>query len=116
MLVPVGRLRLGRRDVADRLQQPVVVEPRHPFQRGQFDSLARLPRPAPVDDLGLVQPVDGLGQGVVVTVTGGADRGLDASLCQALAVADRDVLAAAVAMVGQTAVAPGLARNAGRAN
>jgi len=40
----------------------MVVEPRDPLQRGEFDRLARLPRSAPVDDLGLVQPVDGQGQ------------------------------------------------------
>jgi hypothetical protein len=64
LLSPVVRFGLGRRDVADGLQQAMVVEPRDPLQRGQFDRLARLPRPAPMDDLGLEQPVDGLGQRV----------------------------------------------------
>jgi hypothetical protein len=41
-----------------------MVEPRDPLQSGEFDRFARLPGPAPVDDLGFVQPVDGLGQGV----------------------------------------------------
>lgn len=40
------------------------------------DRLARLPGPAAVDDLGLVEPVDGLGQGVVVAVAGAAHRSL----------------------------------------
>ena len=44
-----------------------------------------------MDQLGLVEPVDGLGQGVVVAVALAADRGLDACLGQSLAVADRDV-------------------------
>jgi hypothetical protein len=57
--------KLGRRDVAQRLHQSVVVEPSYPFQRGQFDRLLGPPRPASMDHLGLVEPVDGLGQGVV---------------------------------------------------
>jgi len=101
LLAPVVCLGLGRRDVADGLKQAMVVEPRHPLQRRQLDRLARLPRPAPVDDLGLVQPIDGLGQRVVVAVAGGAYLGLDAGFGQAFAVADADVLAAPVAVVGQ---------------
>jgi hypothetical protein len=50
LLPPVVRLGLGRRDVADGLQQAMVVEPRDPLQRRQFDRLARLPRSAPVDE------------------------------------------------------------------
>jgi hypothetical protein len=37
-----------------------VVEPRDPFERCELDRLACLPGSAPVDDLGLVQPVDGV--------------------------------------------------------
>ena len=110
MLLPVVRLGLGRRDVADGFQQPLVVEPGHPFQRRQFHRLAGLPRPAPVDDFGLEQAVDRLGQRVVVAVAGGAYRGLDPGFSQPLAVADRDVLRASVAVVGQPTVTPGLAR------
>jgi hypothetical protein len=40
----------------------VMIEPSHPFQGRQFHRLLGLPRPAAVNDLGLVQPVDGLGQ------------------------------------------------------
>ena len=61
-------LELGRWDVAQRLHQPVVVEPSDPFQRCQFHRLLGLPRPASMDYLGLVEPVDRLGQGVVVAV------------------------------------------------
>ena len=52
----------------------------------------RPPRPAPMDHLGLVEPVDRLGERVVVAVADAADRGLDAGLGQALGVLDRDVL------------------------
>ena len=58
----------GRRDVADGLQQPAVVEPVDPFQRGGLDGLERPPSPAQVDDLGLVEPIDGLGERVVIAV------------------------------------------------
>jgi hypothetical protein len=42
----------------------MMVEPGHPVQRGDLHRFARLPRPAPVDQLGLVKPVDRLGQRV----------------------------------------------------
>ena len=50
---------LGRRQVADRFEEALMVEPGHPFQRGQFQRLQRLPGGTPVDQLGLVQAVDG---------------------------------------------------------
>ena len=62
----VAFLGFGRRDVADGLQQPAIVEPVHPFQRGELDGLERAPRSAPMDDLGLVETVDGFGEGVVI--------------------------------------------------
>jgi hypothetical protein len=45
-----------------------------------------------VNQLGLVQPVDGLGQRVVVAVTPAAHRRPYACLVQAFGVADADVL------------------------
>ena len=53
------------------------------------------------DHLGLVEADDRLGQGVVVGVAAAADRGLDAGLGEALGVADREVLDAAVAVVDE---------------
>ena len=38
---PVVCLGFGWWDVADGFQQPMVVEPRDPFKRGQFDRHAR---------------------------------------------------------------------------
>jgi hypothetical protein len=43
----VALLGFGRRDVADGLQVPPVVEPIHPFGGGELD-----PRSTPVDDFG----------------------------------------------------------------
>jgi len=52
-----------------------------------------------MDEFGFVEPVDGLCEGVIVAVADTANGGFNASLCQALGVADADVLRSAVAMV-----------------
>lgn len=78
------RFGFGGRDVADGLEQAAVIEPVDPFERRMFDRLERTPRPTPVDQLGLVEAVDRLGQGVVITVADAAVRRLDPGLCQAL--------------------------------
>jgi hypothetical protein len=57
-----------------------------------------------VDQLGLVEAVEGLGCGVVEGVTLGADRGDRAGDGEAFGVADRKVLHAAVGVVHQTGV------------
>ena len=62
----VGGFGFRRRDVADRLQEPAVVEPVDPFEGGQLDGLERAPRAFAPDDLGLVEAVDGLVAGVFV--------------------------------------------------
>ena len=90
MIVPFV---LGRRHVADRLEQPPIVEPVDPFQRRVLHGIEGAPRTARVDHLGLVEPDDRLGQRVVVGVPDAADRSLDAGLGQPLGVADRQVLA-----------------------
>src|SRR5436305_119801 len=54
-----------------------------------------------MDDLGLVEAVDGLGQSVVVAVADAAHRWLDTGFCQAFSVFDRHVLASPVAVVHQ---------------
>jgi hypothetical protein len=84
----VAFLGFGRRDVADGLQQPAIIEPVHPFQRRELDSLERPPGPAAVDDLGLVETVDGLGESIVIAVPDAAYRRFDTRLRQALGVFD----------------------------
>jgi hypothetical protein len=54
------------------------------------------------------QPVDGLGQGVVVAVALAADRGLDAGLGEPLRVANTDGLRPAIRVMDQGIVALGL--------
>jgi hypothetical protein len=56
------------------------------------NGVERPPRPAPMDDLGFVETVDGLGQSIVVAVAYAAHRRFDAGFGQALGVFDRDVL------------------------
>jgi hypothetical protein len=58
---------------------------------------------APVDYLGFVEAVEGLGQGIVVAVAGAADRGLDARLGKPLGILDRNVLHTAIAVVDEAA-------------
>ncbi|MOA55621.1 hypothetical protein D3C78_1794480 [compost metagenome] len=58
-----------------------------------------------MDHLCLVQPVDRLGQGVVVGVAHAAHRGFDTRLGQALRIADRDILHASVTVMDQAALA-----------
>ena len=91
----VAFLGFGRRDVADGLQQPAIVEPVDPGQRPELDGLEGAPGSAPMDHLGFVEAVDRLGEGVVVGISNAADGGLDAGFGQALGVADADILVSA---------------------
>lgn len=47
------------------LERASVVEP-DPFGGGDLEVVEALPRPSWLDELGLVEPDEGLGQGVVV--------------------------------------------------
>jgi hypothetical protein len=76
LLSPVGSLELRWRDVADWLQEPA-------------------------DQLGLVQPDDRLGQGIVIAVAAGADRGDRASFGEPFGVGVGQVLAAPVRLMHQ---------------
>ena len=59
---------LSRRHVSQRPYQAVMAEPGQPLQRGRFHRLFSVPRPAPMDHLGHLDPIDCLGQRVVVSV------------------------------------------------
>src|SRR3954465_9304599 len=99
----VALLGFGRRYVADGLQEPPVVEPVDPFQRGELDGLEVSPWPAAMDHLGLVEAVDGFGESIVIGISDAADRRLDACFSQALGVLNGYVLAAPVAVVHEPA-------------
>jgi hypothetical protein len=79
----------------------MVIEPVNPMERCEFDRLAGFPRRAAVNQLGLVQPVDRLGHGIVVTVAATAHRRFDTCLGQSLSVANADVLGSAIRVVNQ---------------
>ena len=80
---------LGRRHVADRLEQPPIVEPVNPFQRRVLHGVDGAPRPPSVDHLRLEESDEGLGQRVVVGVPDAADGSVDADLGEAIGVANR---------------------------
>ena len=103
----VAFLSFCRRNVADGLQEPAIVEPFDPGQGGELDSLKAPPRSAPMDNLGLVEPVDRLGESVVVGIAHTADRALDACLRQTLGVADADILRALVGVMHEAAAMDG---------
>jgi hypothetical protein len=46
-----------------------VVEPVHPFQRGEFHGFRIAPGATPMDDLGLEEAVDGFGKGVLIKLS-----------------------------------------------
>jgi hypothetical protein len=66
--VMVGGLELGRRDLAAGRVEALVVPPGHPRRGRELDLVGRPSRPLGSDGLGLVQPVDGLGESVVIAV------------------------------------------------
>ncbi len=73
-------LNFRRRDIPDGAKQSLVVVPSHPFQYGQFDGFSGFPGAAAMNHLGLVQPVDRLGHGIVAAVATATNRRLDARL------------------------------------
>ena len=60
----VAFLGFGRGDEADGLQKPAIVEPVHPLERCELDSLEVAPGSTSMDDLSLVEAVDRFGEGV----------------------------------------------------
>jgi hypothetical protein len=88
----VSLLGLDGGQVLDRLVGPLGVEPVDPVQGGCLDVVYAFPRAVGVDEFGLVQAHVGLGQGVVVGVADGSNRGVDALVDQGLGERDRGVL------------------------
>src|SRR5664279_4544778 len=87
----VGRLELGGRDVAAGRVEALVVPPGHPGCGRELDLVDRPPGALGPDELGLVQAVDGLGEGVVIAVALGAHRGDGSLVGEPLRVPDREV-------------------------
>ena len=95
----VAFLGFGRRDEADGLQKPAIVEPVHPLEGCELDGLEVAPRASSMDDLSLVEAVDRFGEGVVVKIADAADGRLDPGFGEPLGVLDRNILGAADALL-----------------
>ena len=57
LLLIVHLFEFGRWYVANRSQEPLLVEPGHPVESGELDIVDSLPRAVLSNDLGLVQPI-----------------------------------------------------------
>ena len=66
-------LGFGGRDVSDGLQEPSLVERVDPFQCCELDGFEAALRPASMDDLSLIEAVDGFGESIVVGISDTAD-------------------------------------------
>ena len=69
LVVSVGDFDFRGGVVVQGFVQAGCVPPVGPLHRGQFDGLDGLPQVFGMDEFGLVEPVDGFGQGVVVGVS-----------------------------------------------
>ena len=69
-----------------------LVEPIHPLERRKLHGFIMPPRTTATDELGLIQPDDRLGQGILVRIAAAADRGINARFGEPLSVANRKVL------------------------
>ena len=98
LLAIVRRFKFYWWSVADGTQQPALVEPVHPFQRRKFHVSCTTPALS-FNDFRLVQANDAFRQCVVVGAADRTHRCLHACLLQSCAVTQRQVLAAAVAVV-----------------
>jgi hypothetical protein len=76
--------------VGDRAVEAAVVEPLDVGHGGELDVVVTTPWSLPVDELPLVEPVERLGERVVVAVAAGADRGDDVVGGEAFAVANAE--------------------------
>ena len=98
----VGLLELGWRDIPAGAVKPLGVVPVNPRRGCELELPERSPALPPADQLGFVETVDGLGQGVVVAVALAPDAVDGLGLIEALGVANRKVLNPAIGMVDQT--------------
>ena len=76
-----------------------MIEPRHPFERSKLHRFGGFPGGTPMNELRLVEAVDGFGERVVVGIALTADRGLDAGFRETLGVPNADVLRAPDALL-----------------
>ena len=94
LILMVGGFVFGWTPTAQRGVEAAVVPPVDPFQGGQLDLLDAPSGFAAFDQLGLVEPIDGLGECVIEAVPAAADRAGDAELGEPVGVANRQILTA----------------------
>ena len=76
-----------------------MIKPVHPVERSEFDGLEMSPQAFAPDDFRFKETDHGFGESIVIRITTAPDRRLDPGVRQALGIFDRDILAAAVAVV-----------------
>jgi hypothetical protein len=96
MLTVVRGFQLRGWDVSAAFVEAAMVEPVDPFQSGDFHVPDGAPRALGFDQFDLVQAVDRLGEGVVVAIPGGTDRGVNAGVEEPFCERDRCVLRAPI--------------------
>lgn len=100
--VEIG-LGFSRRDVPNGFKQAAIIDPVPTHSRVAYSTASALrhgPRTGlDVDDFGLEQAIDRLGQSIVASVANAADQGLDACLGRPLSVFDRQLLRSAVRLM-----------------
>ncbi len=77
MLLIVHLFEFGRWYVANRSQEPLLIEPGHPVESGELDIVDSLPRAVLSNDLGLVRADHRFGQRIVIGIAPDSNRGLD---------------------------------------
>ena len=97
----MGSLEFCRGLIANRSKDSAIIEPVHPFERGELDVFDAPPGAASADDLGLVEAIDRLSERVVIGVTNTADRAFDARLDESVGIADRQVLTTSIAVMDE---------------
>ena len=85
--------------VGDALVEPAVVEPVDVGHGGELDVLEAVPGALAVDQLPLVEPVERLGEAVVIAVALRSDRRDDVVDGEPVGVANRQVLDSAIAVM-----------------
>ena len=64
----VDLFELDRWNIADRFEQPSVIEPIHPVKGLELDVFTTTPRPESIDHLGLIQSDHRFGKCIVIGI------------------------------------------------
>lgn len=89
---------VGGRDVVEASEQALIVESVDPAQRCHFDGGSGRPRPLPPDQLGVIEPVDSPGEGIIVRLVDAPERRREVALGHMLRVVHCQVKLAAWAV------------------